>query len=62
MSCRGNQGYCGGGRDKLIVALGLERMIIVDTEDAILIADKDSSQDVKKIVKMLEEEGLDEYL
>jgi len=50
------------GRDKLIVALGLERMIIVDTEDAILIADKDSSQDVKKIVKMLEEEGLDEYL
>ncbi len=50
------------GRDKLIVTLGLERMVIVDTEDAILIADKDSSQDVKKIVKMLEEEGMDEYL
>jgi len=33
--------------------LGLKNLIIVDTEDATLIADKNNSQDVKKIVDIL---------
>ena len=33
--------------------MGLKNLIIVDTEDATLIADKNNSQDVKKIVDIL---------
>ena len=38
---------------RLVGAIGLQNLIIVDTEDATLIADKNSSQDVKKIVDIL---------
>lgn len=38
---------------RLVGALGLKNLIIVDTEDATLIADRNSSQDVKKIVDIL---------
>jgi len=38
---------------RLVSALGLKNLIIVDTEDATLIADKNNSQDVKKIVDIL---------
>ncbi|ACG57520.1 mannose-1-phosphate guanylyltransferase/mannose-6-phosphate isomerase [Hydrogenobaculum sp. Y04AAS1] len=38
---------------RLVGALGLKNLIIVDTEDATLIVDKNNSQDVKKIVDIL---------
>jgi len=38
---------------RLVSALGLKNLIVVDTEDATLIADKNASQDVKKIVDIL---------
>jgi Mannose-1-phosphate guanylyltransferase len=38
---------------RFVGALGLKNLIIVDTEDATLIADKNNSQDVKKIVDIL---------
>tara|TARA_B100000941_G_C28507226_1_gene558105 strand:+ start:1112 stop:2551 length:1440 start_codon:yes stop_codon:yes gene_type:complete len=41
------------GENRLIVGMGLENMIIVDTNDAILIMDKKFSQDVKNIVQEL---------
>lgn len=47
---------------KLIVTIGLEDLIIVDTEDALLICKKDKAQDVKKAVEKLKEEGKDKYL
>ena len=50
------------GKDKLIATLGLDGIVVVDTEDAILISRKDKCQDVKKIVERLEKEGMDEYL
>ena len=50
------------GKDKLIVTLGLDGLVIVDTEDAVLIARKDRCQDVKKIVERLDQEGMEEYL
>jgi len=50
------------GKDKLIAILGLDGIVVVDTEDAILISRKDKCQDVKKIVETLEKEGMDEYL
>lgn len=42
------------GDKKLIAGVGLENLIIVDTEDALLVCQKDRAQDVKEIVAMLE--------
>ncbi len=42
---------CGGKR--LIAAVGLEDIIVVDTDDALLICDKSHSQDVKKVIENL---------
>lgn len=41
-----------GGR-RLVAAIGLKEMIIVDTEDALLICPKEREQDVRAIVKLL---------
>ena len=41
------------GGKKLIATIGLEDVIVVDTDDAILICAKDSSQDVKKVIENL---------
>jgi len=38
---------------KFVALVGVENLVIVDTEDALLIAHRDSSQDVGKIVKEL---------
>lgn len=51
-----------GSSKKLIATIGLENMIIVDTEDALLICPKDRSADVKEIVKKIEERGMKKYL
>jgi mannose-1-phosphate guanylyltransferase len=39
---------------KLVVLLGVEDLIVVDTEDSLLICKRGSSQDVKKVVEILE--------
>ncbi len=49
-------------KDKLIATIGLDNVIIVETEDAVLVCDKDKAQDVKKVVEMLEEQGRTQYL
>ena len=46
---------CGGKR--LIAAIGVEDMIIVDTDDAVLVCSKNSTQDVKKVIAQLREQG-----
>ena len=50
------------GGKKLMAAVGLEHIIAVDTEDALLICDADSAQNVKKITEMLREQGRGELL
>jgi mannose-1-phosphate guanylyltransferase len=45
-----------------IGAVGVEDLVIVSTEDALLVCPKNRSQDVKKLVKKLEESGRDELL
>lgn len=46
---------CGGKR--LIAAVGVEDIIIVDTDDALLICSKNSTQDVKKVIAQLNDQG-----
>lgn len=43
------------GSDRLVTALGVEDLVIVDTQDALLVSSKERSQEIKKIVKRLEE-------
>ncbi len=50
------------GRKKLIATIGLEDVIIIDTEDAILICARDRAQDVKLIVEQLQKDDKVEYL
>ncbi|HYC36856.1 MAG TPA: mannose-1-phosphate guanylyltransferase/mannose-6-phosphate isomerase [Usitatibacter sp.] len=38
---------------RLVAAVGLDNVVIVDTPDALLVADRDRSQDVKKVVEQL---------
>jgi len=46
--------------EKLVVTYGLKDTVIISTKDAVLVADKKNSQEVKKIVSMLNEEGFSE--
>lgn len=56
----GNLIYSAG--KKLVATVGLQNMLIVETDDAIMICPKDRAQDVKKIVQKLEDDGFAEYL
>ncbi len=47
---------------KVIATVGLKNIIIVDTEDALLIMDKGHNQDIKSALKMMKDQGLDQYL
>jgi mannose-1-phosphate guanylyltransferase len=47
---------------KFVALVGVENLVIVDTEDALLIAHRDHSQDVGKIVKELGLSGHDELI
>ena len=47
---------------KLVAAVGLEDMVVIETEDAILICPKARSQDVKLIVERLRQMGKTDYL
>lgn len=47
---------------KLIALVGLENIVVIDTEDALLIVSKDKTQDVKKVVEKLKEEKKEKYL
>ncbi|OBW95287.1 mannose-1-phosphate guanylyltransferase/mannose-6-phosphate isomerase [Gallibacterium salpingitidis] len=48
--------------NKLVAAVGLENIVIVDTKDAVLVADRSKVQEVKQIVEKLKSEDRREYL
>lgn len=50
------------GEHKLIATVGLENLIIVDTEDAMLICEKDSANNIKKVLENLKICNRDEYI
>ena len=49
-------------KKRLLATVGVENLIIVETDDAILICDKNRAQDVKLVVDQLKAEGKKEYL
>lgn len=48
--------------EKIVALVGVENLIIVETPDALLIANREKAQDVSKFVKMLEAKGREELL
>ncbi len=50
------------GEHRLISGIGINNLIVVETADAVLIADKSRAQDVKKITAQLKQSGRNEHL
>jgi mannose-1-phosphate guanylyltransferase len=50
------------GTKRLIATVGLKDMIVVETDDIILVCPKSRAQDVKKLVEMLKDKNMEEYL
>ena len=48
------------GEDKLLVSLGIKDIMIIDTKDALLVAKKSFSQEIKNIVSILNNKNLKE--
>ncbi len=51
-----------GEKGKMIAMIGVNDMIVVDTEDALLICPKGRSEDVKALIKKLEDSTHQDYL
>lgn len=50
------------GKGKVTALVGVRDLVIVDTEDALLVCHRDRSEDVKEVVKRLKAEGRDPWL
>lgn len=48
--------------DKLVVTIGIEDLIVVDTGDVLMVCHKDRAQEVKEVVTALRDSRLDSYL
>ncbi len=49
-------------KNKLVTTIGLDNVIVVETEDAVLVCDKNRAQEVKKIVEALQDCNKPQYL
>ena len=58
----GTRGCLISAPDKLVAAIGLEDLVVVDTGDALLICPKSRAQDVKKVVETLRRQRKTQYL
>ena len=52
--------YFNSSRNRLLVGMGVKDLIVVDTDDVTLISDKNQSQEVKNLVKIIKERRMDE--
>jgi len=48
--------------ERMVAIIGMENCIVVETADAVLVADKDRAQDVKEVVNQLKASGREEAL
>ncbi|MCP5003063.1 MAG: NTP transferase domain-containing protein [Planctomycetes bacterium] len=63
--------YCGldstgniivGDNERLIATVNVSGLIIVNTKDVTLVCDKDNAEDIKKLIDLLGEKGLNSFL
>jgi mannose-1-phosphate guanylyltransferase len=53
---------CSNQKDRLIVTIGVKDLVVIDTGNAVLISDRNRVQDVKEVVKKLQELKKQAYL
>lgn len=49
------------GENRLITLVGVDNLIVVETKDAVLVANKDNTQDIKGIVEHIKDKGRQEH-
>lgn len=49
-------------QDKLIAIVGMDNLIVVDTDDVLLISDKNEAQNIKSIIQQLKNQNITKYL
>jgi len=49
-------------KDKVMALVGLENIVVIDTKDALLVADKNNVNQIKEVVAQLSERNRSEYL
>ena len=49
-------------KNKLVATIDVDNVVVVETDDTVLVCRKDKSQEVRKIVEMLKSQGNSEYL
>lgn len=49
-------------KDRMIAIIGVDSLLIVETDDVVLVCDKNRAQDVKIIVDILKKQGKIELL
>ena len=59
LESRGNVVFC---KEKLCVLLGVDHLIVVDTEEALLVCPVDRAQDIGKILDLMKQRGMEQYL
>jgi mannose-1-phosphate guanylyltransferase len=59
MESRGNVVFC---QKKLCVLLGVNDLVVVDTEEALLVCPVNRAQDIGKILDLMKQRGLEHYL
>lgn len=57
-----SRGCVVNSQEKLIALVGVEDLIVVESEDAILVCKKEAAQEVGKVVNALKEQGNEQYL
>ncbi len=57
-----NQNCLVYAKDKLVATVGLQNVIVVDTDDVMLICHKEHAQNIKKLIDKLKDEGKHLYL
>jgi mannose-1-phosphate guanylyltransferase len=58
----GTDGVLARTHGRLMVLLGVKDIVAIETPDVILIANRQQSQDVRKVIDELKRRGLDRYL
>ena len=51
-----------GDNDKLIITLGVDNLIVVESNDVILVANKDKISDIKQVIADIKNKNLDKYI
>lgn len=52
----------GGADDKLVAVLGVKNLIVIETDDVLLVCNRQNAEKVKRIVEQLKKEGREQYL